>query len=364
MGDVLIIGGGIMGMLTAREMHMAGAEVTLIERNSLLAQESSWAGGGIISPLYPWRYPDSITRLASMGHQVYPSLCEQLREDTGVDPEYRRSGLLIHARDEQEQALSWAEQWGHTLSVEDSAAVKSLEPARSNPPNEFLWMPEIGQVRNPRLAKALIRDLHQRGISIHTDAAAREFNIRNDRVIQVDTTNGTYSANKVMLCTGAWTSSLGQALPTAPDIHPVRGQMLLFRGKPGLIRHMMLEENRYIIPRRDGHVLFGSTLEESGFEKHITCNAREELEQLATKRFPVLAECPVVAHWAGLRPASPAGVPYICRHPQLENLYINAGHFRNGVVLAPASSRLAMELLTGTRPSFDPSPYRLDAPRG
>ncbi len=364
MSDVLVVGGGIMGLLTAREMHMAGAEVTLIERNPSPAQESSWAGGGIISPLYPWRYADSITRLAVIGHRTYPALCEQLREDTGIDPEYRRSGLFIHAKEEQEQALRWAGQWDYRLSVEDSVSIAKREPARRNPPNQLLWMPDIGQVRNPRLVKALVRDLQQRGVKIHTTFPATEFDIENGSITQVKTPSTGFRAEKIILCTGAWTGRLSQALPAAPDIHPVRGQMLLFKTRPGLIRHMMLEENRYIIPRRDGHVLFGSTLEEKGFEKITTSEARKELEKLATDRFPALADCPVVAHWAGLRPASPAGIPYVCRHPQLQNLYINAGHYRNGVVLAPASTRLICELVTGTEPSIDPSPYTLDAPRG
>jgi glycine oxidase len=155
-----------------------------------------------------------------------------------------------------------------------------------------------------------------------------------------------------------------QALPYPADVHPVRGQMLLFKTKPGLIKRMVLEENRYVIPRRDGRVLFGSTIEEAGFDKSTTEQARTELSAIARERFPVLKDYPIEHHWAGLRPGSPAGVPYICRHPELENLYINAGHFRNGVVLGPASARLAADLIIGRKPVVDPVPYGLTAARG
>jgi glycine oxidase len=140
--------------------------------------------------------------------------------------------------------------------------------------------------------------------------------------------------------------------------------MLLFRAAPGTISRMVLEDARYIIPRRDGRTLFGSTLEDVGFEKRTTPEARDELYALATERFPVLKGLPIEAHWAGLRPSSPAGVPYIGRHPEIEGLFINTGHFRNGIVLGPASARLAADLILGRTPILDPAPYAWNAPRG
>jgi glycine oxidase len=139
--------------------------------------------------------------------------------------------------------------------------------------------------------------------------------------------------------------------------------MLLFKTAPGLIKRIVLEENRYVIPRQDGHVLFGSTLEEAGFDKSTTEAARKELHQLATERFPALQNYPVVKHWAGLRPGSPSGIPYIAAHPFLEGLYINTGHFRNGVVLGPASAKLMANLVTGTNPILPQEPYSLEALR-
>ena len=363
MSDVLIVGGGVIGMLTARELCLAGAEVTLIERGDL-ARESSWAGGGILSPLYPWRYPGSVTALATDSQSVYPQLCETLHEDTGIDPQYRQTGLIIHAPDETSLALNWAAKHGHKLIVIDAREIAELEPARSQPPQQALWMPDIAQVRNPRLVKALADDLRQRGVKIHTHTAATGLMLDNGRVQGVQTKAGVFRASATVLAMGAWTGRFSQMLPKAADIRPVRGQMLLFRGKPGQIRHMMLEENRYVIPRKDGRMLFGSTLEETGFDQSTTPAARQELAQLARQRFPLLKDCPIEKHWAGLRPAAPAGVPYITGHPHIENLYINAGHYRNGVVLAPGSARLVTDLLLGRKTRIDPTPYALDAPRG
>ncbi|WP_456375510.1 glycine oxidase ThiO [Thiolapillus sp.] len=363
MSDVLVIGAGIIGLLSARELSMAGADVTLLERAEP-ARESSWAGGGILSPLYAWRYPDSISRLAVIGHQTYPELCQQLHHDTGIDPEYTRSGLFILAPEEQTMAFNWADHWGYRISLEQRPALRELEPARVHPPESLLWLPDIGQVRNPRLVKALIKDLANRGVTIHSHTPVTGFEHDEQHVRQVLTAAGGFSADSIVICSGAWTGQLARTLPTPPEIRPVRGQMLLFHAVPGLIRHMMLEENRYIIPRRDGRVLFGSTLEEAGFDKSTTAAAGEELTQLARQRFPILEKYPVEKHWAGLRPAAPAGVPYIARHPQMENLYFNAGHYRNGVVLGAGSAQLLADLVLQRKTVVDPLPYALEAPRG
>lgn len=363
MSDVLIIGAGIIGMLSARELRMAGADVTLLERGEP-ARESSWAGGGILSPLYPWRYPDSVTALADESQRSYPELCDELYERTGIDPEYTPSGLIVSASEEYSRALHWSAQHRHLLYPLTAEGIAELEPERKQPPESAIWMPSIAQVRNPRLAKALAADLKQRGVHIKTRTPATGLTLSDGHLQGIQTPEGSIGADIIVLTMGAWTGAFSQLLPAAADIRPVRGQMLMFRGEPGVIRHMMLEENRYIIPRRDGRILFGSTLEETGFDKSITESARRELEQLAIERFPVLNSFPVERHWAGLRPAAPAGVPYITRHPQIDNLFINAGHYRNGVVLAPASARLLADLVLKRKPALDPFPYALNAPRG
>jgi len=359
----IIVGGGVIGMLTALELATAGNQVILFERGET-GRESSWAGGGIISPLFPWRYLDSVSRLASWSQAVYPTLCDELSMQTGVDPEHTRCGLLLIAPDEAGDAQAWAERHKSRLIRVDRAEFQRLEPQAALPPEEALWMPDVAQVRNPRIVRALRTRIDQLGVEVRTGVTVLELLQSHGRCIGVGSSQGKCLADTVTVCAGAWSGGLLADLPSPPPVKPIRGQMLLFRAAPGTISRMVLEDARYIIPRRDGRTLFGSTLEDVGFEKRTTVEARDELYALATERFPVLTGLPIEAHWAGLRPSSPAGVPYIGRHPEIEGLFINTGHFRNGIVLGPASARLAADLILGRTPILDPAPYAWNAPRG
>ena len=166
MNRTLIVGGGVIGMLTALELRDAGQSVMLFERGET-GRESSWAGGGIISPLFPWRYLDSVTRLASWSQAVYPDLCAELAQHTGIDPEYTGCGLILVAPDETDQAVEWATQ--HRRAAEASSIAKhlhELEPQAAEPADRALWMPDVGQVRNPRMVRALRSRLEQLGVTI------------------------------------------------------------------------------------------------------------------------------------------------------------------------------------------------------
>lgn len=363
MNRTLVIGGGAIGMLTALELRNAGQHVTLFERGDT-GRESSWAGGGIVSPLFPWRYLDSVTRLASWSQAHYPAFCAELAAQTGIDPEFTLSGLLMIAAGEREQALAWASQHARALEIIDQAQFSALEPQAALPVDGAIWMPQVGQIRNPRLARALRIRLQQVGVDVHTDDPIRRLQLSGDRCIGAIADSGAHHTDAVVVCAGAWSAGLLDDLPAPPAIHPVRGQMLMFKAPPGTVTRMVLEASRYVIPRRDGRTLFGSTIEEAGFEKLTTAAARDELFTIATERFPVLRDCPVEAHWAGLRPSSPAGVPFIGPHPQIDGLFVNAGHFRNGIVLGAASARLAADLVLQREPILDPTPYAWTAARG
>ena len=360
MSEVIIIGGGIIGMLTARELHDAGIDVLVIERGTL-GGESSWAGGGIISPLYPWRYDDSVNQLAEMSKTIYPDLAQKLQEESGIDTELITSGLLFVDRDETDQAIKWAKQWSVNLEVVSGREkVREIEPQTSEAIDAGLWLPDIMQIRNPRLIKAMKSSMNALGIKYLEHSPVEGLIVESGKVSGVLTESGPMEADKVITASGAWTANLVSKVANV-GVEPVKGQMIMFHGQPGLVKRMVLSGGHYIIPRKDGRVLAGSTLEHTGFDKAVSEAALEELKQDAIKIIPALADMEIERHWAGLRPGTLKGIPYICKHPEVEGLYIHAGHYRNGVVLGAASAKLMAEIVLNKTASLEPAPYACNA---
>ena len=356
MCDVVVIGAGIIGMLSARELHNAGYSVTILEQGET-ARESSWAGGGILSPIYPWRYPEPINRLASWSQKAYPDFCEQLREQTGIDPQWIRSGFLMLDTGEMDHAMDWCQGRGVPVAHWSGESLHVREPELSAAFDQAVCMTDVAQVRNPRLVKALHKSLLESGVIIREHCPVRQLKIQQGRVTGVETEQGQITADKVLVATGAWSGELLQRNDFVLPVKPVRGQMLLFKSRPGLLKHILLWEGRYLIPRADGRILMGSTVEDVGFSHAVTEQAAQLLRKKAITMVPALESVEIEKHWAGLRPGSPTGVPYIGPVQDTEGLYLNTGHFRYGVVMGLASAQLIAELISGKEPTLPASDY-------
>ncbi len=351
--DFLIIGGGVIGCATALELATAGARVALLDRGHL-GCESSWSGAGLLYPLLPWDYRPEVTRLTSWGRALYPEWVARAQAGSGIDPQYIESGLLVLPPYDHDRAVAWAAARHETLA---EVSPRLVEPAVQHA-GPALWLPRVAQVRNPRLLRALRGALVKRGVVIHEGVEVSELQRAGARLGAVRASDGVvYSADQVIVAAGAWTPAVLGELGAGLDIRPVRGQMLLYKTDRIILRRIVLIEGTYLIPREDGHILVGSTLEEAGFDKSVTDEAHRALKQRAEAVLPQLKGLEPVRQWAGLRPGSPDNIPVIGRHPEIGNLWVSSGHFRYGVTMAPASARLLGDLLLGRACEMDPAPY-------
>lgn len=341
MNDCVIIGAGVIGLATALELRRRGATVTVVERATVGA-EASWAGGGLLFPLMPWDYEPAVTDLVLRSAALYPEWTARLAGVSGIDPEWRQSGMLV-AADPGAHAEQWCAQHGFP---------HAFVSARSKVPQlgmecEALWLSRVAQVRNPRLMRALATAATQAGVEIREHTEALEFRIDDSNVASLTTSRGAVQAGRYLVCAGAWSATWLGAHAAGLPIKPMKGEMLLYRAQPGWLSAVVYDGSVYVIPRDDGHVLVGSTTEDRGFDKSLTPAARDRLATQAQALLPELAQIPQIGHWAGLRPGSPKNLPIIARHPRFGNLYVNAGHFRYGITMAPATAQLCADLVIG-----------------
>ncbi|MGA8146348.1 MAG: glycine oxidase ThiO [Gallionellaceae bacterium] len=351
--DFLIIGAGVIGLSSALKLLQHGASVTVLDRGAC-GSESSWAGGGILSPLCPWDYAEEVTRLTSLGAAMFPAWARSLHEATGIDPEYEASGMLVLPPFDAQAARLWC--GGHQVTME-------LLP--SNPDQrgvewegEALFLPDVAQVRNPRLMHALRKQVELLGGRIIEHCAVQDIEADSARVRSLRTRCGEMKADQYIVASGAWSQQVLGRHGMQIDIKPIRGQILQFKFPAPPLPHIVLQRDLYLIPRRDGCLLVGSTLEDVGFDKSVTQTACDDLRARAGMLLPQLRNMPPVQHWAGLRPASPRNIPAIGRHPGLDNLYLNCGHFRYGVTMAWASAHILLNEITGEPQPFDAAPYQ------
>jgi glycine oxidase len=359
MTDCIIVGGGVIGLLTARQLFLEGVDVLLLEKGPL-GGESSWAGGGIVSPLYPWRYSDAVNVLAERSKKIYPELTKTLFEETGSDCELINSGLFT-VTDKDKEIINWAKTWSlDARFINDYKTIHEIESSVGDAVDKGIWMPDILQIRNPKFVKALKASFDYLSIPYQQQSAVEEIIVENNKVSGVRTKQKTFFADKVIIASGAWSAQFS-VTQSSVDVLPVKGQMIMYKGEPDRVKRIILSEGHYIIPRKDGRILAGSTLEKIGFDKTISSSALDELHRAAIKLVPLLEKLTVERQWAGLRPGTEQGIPYICQHDDIAGLYIHAGHFRNGIVLGAASAELMTDIILARQPWCDTSPYTIQA---
>jgi glycine oxidase len=370
MHDVLIIGGGVIGLSLAWDLARHGRSVRVVDQAEI-GREASWAGAGILPAAKRQAWQHSYEQLRGLAAELHPQWASELKATTGIDTGYRRCGALHLARTAGEAAALSA--WAGMLveegievqrvSTEDMVAIEpGLVGEKRSPLSAAVFVRGESQLRNPRHLKALAAVCLQTGVQITPNVAISDFVVGNGELAELQTSAGALRAGQVCFTAGAWTGQLLKRLGMDVGIMPIRGQMVLFRcesatGAP--IGRIINEGSRYLAPRDDGRVLAGSTEEEVGFDKRTTEEAIADLIAFARGIVPALRDAPIEQTWAGLRPGSFDGLPYLGRLPGLKNAFIAAGHFRSGLFLSTATAVVMSELMRGEQQQVDLSPFRV-----
>lgn len=360
--DVAVVGGGIIGCAVARALAKEGRRVVLLERGAI-GREASWAAAGLLTPIHLAEYPAPLAALCEASAAFWPAFARDVGAESGMDIEYRTNGLIMLARTpadrEATAALAdWKRKRG--LPAESVDTPRELEPVLAPELRGGLLLPDVAQVRNNRVAPALAVAAAAAGADLRPDCAVTGFMRVPGRVTGVKTARGEVIALDTVVTAGAWSAEVLSTLGIRVAVRPIRGQMALLEAPPDLVRRTLLWGDRYVVPRVDGRLLVGSTMEDAGFDARATAQGIAGLLAEATAVAPGLADLPLARVWAGLRPATPDRMPYLGRPAETQGLILATGHHRNGILLAPTTAALVTDMVAGRSAGVDLSPFRAE----
>lgn len=375
MTDCCIIGGGIVGLSIARELAGRGATVRVLARGGR-RDTASWAGVGIFPPAPAGAACGPNAALTAWSDRLHRQWAVELLAETGIDNGLRQCGGLYVATDDagMDRLRVTARDWrarGAECHELDGVGLAACEPALAGAVGRGavvggLWLPAEQSFRSPRHLDALEASCRLRTVTITHDAAVHDVLRSGGRVeaviATVSGTQETVRAGQFVLAAGAWTGAVGGAFGLAIETRPIRGQIVLLQLPRPVLTRIVNHGLHYLVPREDGHLLVGSTLEDVGFEPTTTAVAIARLRAVARDLLGDVAGVEPTRTWAGLRPGSVDGLPTIGPIPGLANAFVAAGHFRAGLHQSTGTAVTIADLVQGRTPQVDPAAFAADRP--
>lgn len=379
MKQIVILGGGIIGLSIAYELTRRNLDVCVIEKSEV-GTKASWAGAGMLPPMNPNTAIHPLEKLTAASNQLHSLWSEELSQATGVNNQYRKSGSLHLAKTLGETAsLIGLENDWRALDIEFENVLPEtlasrypyLGDAWTAPKAKLLFTPSAAQFHNRAHLQALEKLLTQRDTELYAniDLEKLEFH-RGQEPHRVSTISGqnaskqmiTWEIDQLIIAAGPWSAEIVADLGIQLPMQPVRGQMVGYQIAPS--EHPWVanaptinEGSRYLVVRSCGSIVAGSTIEEAGFECHTTDDEIARLRSWAESILPCLQQKHFVGGWAGLRPATFDGFPYLGRPPGFDNVLIAAGHFKGGLQLSTGTAVVVADLVQGKPPQIDMAPF-------
>lgn len=366
--DVLIIGGGIIGLSIARELKKNGVkQITILERGKI-GQEASFAAAGMLAPNAETNKIDDFYRFCQQSGQIYPEFSRAILDETGIDIELEQTGTLYLALREQDteelrQRYEWQKRAGLAVEKLSAEEVRKAESFISPDVREGLFFPQDWQVENRRLLSALAEFARLNDIEIIENTEVSELLTDGGKISGAFAQVKKFTADRIVLTTGAWTSLIKTGGFRLPQVTPVRGQIVSYQTVKRLFFHVIYSPRGYLVPRLDGKIISGATVENVGFDVQTTEAGINFVQENAVEIAPNLANLQISEKWAGLRPFAADGLPILGGIPFIENLFVATAHYRNGILLAPLTAEImARKILENTDSdylkSFSPARFQ------
>jgi len=362
LSHTIVVGGGVIGCGIALRLAQAGMQVTLVERASAGA-EASRAAAGVLGAQLGAERPGPFLDLCLRSRGMYPAFVDELQKLSGINVRYLSCGALVVAiTDAEAQAMEATVAWHRAVGLRaellSQAEISRIEPRLSSQIVLAIHFPDDHQVDNRLLVRAVSLAAARAGAQLRT-AEVRGVVADHGRAVGVDLDGEVLRSDAVVVAAGSWSSLLAGLNLDVRVVRPVRGQMVRLQSQLSLLQRIVIGPNAVLVPRIDGQVIAGTTLEFAGFEKQVTASAISNILRGAIELCPALADAPIQELWSGLRPHTDDGLPIIGPGP-MAGLFLATGHYRDGILLAPITAKLITELILGGKPSVDLRPFRFE----
>lgn len=351
MYDVIIVGGGVIGSSIAFQLSKRDYNVLIIEKDEI-GQKASKAAAGMLGAQNEMESDSPLSSLSHQSRAMFPDLAEELKSFSGIDIELIQSGIIRLAQTKEEsrrlkQAFERQQKSGEEASLLSPKQVKEKEPYINDSLTGALYMANDGQVNASLLTKALAQSAVRLGADILEYTEVQDFLVERNRITGVSTNNGTFLANTVITAGGAWSKGIWEKTNMTLDLYPVKGECFSVYQNEHLITSSIFTASCYIVPKSGGRFIIGATQKTCSLDQSVRLDGLHSLMTNAIHLVPELKNAKWEKAWTGHRPQTGDGLPYMGEHPQINGLWLAAGHFRNGILLAPITGLLMADYIEG-----------------
>ncbi|EPD50553.1 glycine oxidase ThiO [Paenisporosarcina sp. HGH0030] len=362
--DAIVVGGGVIGGAIAYNLAKRGIKVLLLEKDRL-ASKSSGAAAGMLAAQAELDGVGPLFQLARKSRAMFTRLADEIKGTSGIDIELINKGMLKVAINEQEQQeykrfIAIQRQSGDQADWLTGEEVREKEPALSQDIIGAMLLDKDGHVEAPQLTLGLLKSAAVLGVVIKEYVEVYDFQFTKERVTGVVTSEGDFTSENVIVAGGAWSKKLLSKTGIQLETHPVKGECFSIVTHRPLLTSTIFSHGCYLVPKKGGRIIVGATVKPRTFNPKVTIEGISFLMENAKKLMPSILEAELEQTWAGIRPQTADGYPYLGEHPVYKGLFIATGHFRNGILLSPITGEIISDLVEGKSTSVNLAPFRVD----